>query len=231
MKKGFIIAIDGPLASGKGTIAKKVAHALGGIDLYTGAMYRCVALFCINSGINLKNTADVISQLDKIAVMYRNNRIMLNGTDVTEAIQDSSIAEGASVVAVIPRVRKELVARQRRIGSDAVKKGRIVVVEGRDIGTAVFPQAALKIYLTASVAIRAKRRLLQLQKQGEKVILNEVLEQIHLRDRRDMERKIDPLASDPKQYGYFVIDNSQLKQEQTIHTIITELKRRNLLND
>ena len=228
MKKGFIIAIDGPLASGKGTIAKKLAYVLGGIDLYTGAMYRCVALFCINSGVNLENISEVIAQLDKVTVGYNKSRIELNGMDVTEAIQESAIAEGASIVAVIPEVRKELVKRQQRIGNEAIKEGKVVVVEGRDIGTTVFPDAALKIYLTASVTIRAKRRLWQFEKQGEHVSLEEVLEQIHLRDRRDMERATDPLASEPKKFGYFVLDNADLNEEQTVTAIVTELKRRKL---
>ncbi|HWY80012.1 MAG TPA: (d)CMP kinase, partial [Candidatus Sulfotelmatobacter sp.] len=161
MKKGFIIAIDGPLASGKGTIAKKLARVLHGVDLYTGAMYRCVALFCINSEINLDNASDVIAQLDKVEIAYHEDRIFLNDTDITDAIQEAAIAEGASIVAVIPEVRKELVRRQQKIGRAEARQGKIVIVEGRDIGTVVFPDAGFKLYLTASETIRAQRRLEQ----------------------------------------------------------------------
>ena len=231
MKKGFIIAIDGPLASGKGTIAKKLARELHGVDLYTGAMYRCVALFCINSEVNLENAPDVIKQLDKIAVKYEEERILLNGTDVTEAIQESAIAEGASVVAVIPQVREELVRRQQEIGRAAVAQGKIVIVEGRDIGTVVFPDAALKIYLTATEAIRANRRLAQFHSLGETMSFEEVLRQIRLRDKRDMERKANPLARDPHAQGYFVLDNSDMNEEQTVDEIAAEVQRRKLLDD
>src|SRR5437588_12596118 len=146
MKKGFIIAIDGPLASGKGTIAKRLARVLHGVDLYTGAMYRCLALFCINSTIDLQDHPTVIDQLLKITIDYRDDKIFLNNMDVTAAIQDSAVAEGASLVGVISEVRWDFVRRQQEIGREAMKKGKIVIVEGRDIGTAVFPDAALKLY-------------------------------------------------------------------------------------
>lgn len=229
MNKGFIIAIDGPLASGKGTIAKRLAHHLHGIDLYTGAMYRCVALFCINSEVNLNNASEVIAQLDKIKVSYKDDRIFLNETDVTEAIQESAIAEGSSVVAIIPEVRKELVKRQQQIGREESAKGKIVVVEGRDIGTVVFPDAAFKLYLTASEEVRANRRMVQYKKLGDSRTFQEVLEQISTRDKRDIERKTDPLTRDPEKYGYFVLDNSDMDEEQTIDAIIYELKKKELL--
>ncbi len=231
MKKGFIIAIDGPLASGKGTIAKKLATVLHGVDLYTGAMYRCLALYCINSGINLENAADVASQLDKITVSYNEEKILLNDTDVTDAIQESAIAEGASVIAVIPQVRKELVRRQQEIGNKAVLLGKIVIVEGRDIGTVVFPGAAVKIYLTASVAVRAKRRLAQYAKQKDAPTYEEMLKQISTRDKRDSERTESPMTKDPEKNGYYVMDNSAMNTDETIATIVVELKRRKLFDD
>ena len=229
MKKGFIIAIDGPLASGKGTIAKKLAHLLHGIDLYTGAMYRCVALFCMSNGISLQNTTEVIAQLPRIKIVYKKERILLNNVDVTETIQDGAIAEGASMVGVIPQVRHELLQRQQEFGREEMAQGKIVVVEGRDIGTAVFPDAAFKIYLTASEFVRAKRRLVQYQNHGEESVLEEVREQIRIRDKRDSEREVDPLTTDPKKQGYFVLDNSDKTEEETLDALLTELKRRNLI--
>jgi CMP/dCMP kinase len=230
VKKGFIIAIDGPLASGKGTIAKKLAYVLNGVDLYTGAMYRSVALYCINSGITLQHAEDVVAQLDKITVEYNEDRILLNGTDVTEAIQEAAIAEGASVIGVIPEVRKELVRRQQVKGRDEMNKGKIVIVEGRDIGSVVFPDAALKIYLTASESVRANRRLEQYHRQGVSLTFDEVLEQIRTRDKRDKERASDPLASDPEKYGYVVLDNSEMSEKQTLEAIKKELGKRGLMD-
>ena len=231
MKKGFIIAIDGPLASGKGTIAKRLATILHGIDLYTGAMYRSVAFFCINNSIDLNNAALVIEQLSKVTIDYKEDKIFLNGEDVTDAIQDARIAEGASIVGVIPEVRRDLVRRQQTIGIEEMQSGKIVLVEGRDIGTVVFPDAALKLYLTASETVRAKRRLAQYEKQGGKWTLEEVLSDIRVRDTRDTKRVTDPLVSDPEKDGYTVLDNSDLNEEQTIDKIISMLKERNLLDD
>jgi cytidylate kinase len=231
VKKGFIIAIDGPLASGKGTIAKKLAAFLHGVDLYTGAMYRCLALFCINSGINLEHTALVIEQLEKVSISYRDNRIYLNDTDVTDAIAEAAIAEGASVIAVIAQVRSEFVKRQQKIGKGEVAHGKIVVVEGRDIGTAVFPDAAMKIYLTASLEERAKRRFAQYSTMKSAPTYEEVVEQIRIRDTRDTKRHISPMTNDPQSHGYWVLDNSFMNEEQTIEAIVSELKRRNLLHD
>ncbi len=231
MKKGFIIAIDGPLASGKGTIAKKLAAVLHGVDLYTGAMYRSLALFCINNEINLDNTIDVIAQLKNVSVVYNDDKIELNGTDVTLAIQESAVAEGASVVGVIPQVRKELVARQQTIGNEKRNHGKIVIVEGRDIGTVVFPDASLKIYLTASETVRAQRRYAQHKNNGDTRSFEEMLADVKIRDKRDTQRTTDPLASDPEKLGYFVLDNSNLNEEETVDAIIAELKKRNLLHD
>ena len=231
MKKGFIIAIDGPLASGKGTIAKKLAAVLQGVDLYTGAMYRSLALFCINNEINLDNTQEVINQLQKVSVSYVDGKIELNGNDVTSAIQESAVAEGASVVGVIPEVRKELVARQQIIGNQERSHGKIVIVEGRDIGTVVFPDAALKIYLTASETVRAQRRFAQHKNNGDKRSFEEMLADVKVRDERDTKRETDPLASNPEKLGYFVLDNSNLNEKETVDAIIAELRRRNLIHD
>ena len=231
MKKGFIIAIDGPLASGKGTIAKKLAAVLHGVDLYTGAMYRSLALFCLNSGISLDNTSGVVAQIDKAVVSYNGDKIELNGTDVTLAIKESAIAQGASVIGVIPEVRKALVKRQQKIGTLEKERGNIVIVEGRDIGTVVFPDAALKIYLTASETVRAQRRFAQNHHDGDKRTFEEVLEDVRIRDKRDTQRETDPLASDPEKLGYFVLDNSFLNEQETIDVIIAELRKRRLLND
>jgi cytidylate kinase len=231
VKKGFIIAIDGPTASGKGTIAKKLAKVFKGLDLNTGSMYRCLALFCINNEITIDNPSEVIAQLENVHIAYRDDRVELNGLDVTDAIQDTVIAQGASIIGVIPQVRKNLVQRQQAIGLEAVEQGEVVVAEGRDTGTAVFPDAVLKIYLTATDQVRAKRRLAQNYKNGDKITYDKMLEEVKVRDQRDMQRNADPLTGNPEKLGYIVLDNSDLNEEQTINEIITRLKRRKLFND
>lgn len=231
MKKGFIIAIDGPLASGKGTIAKRLATVLHGIDLYTGAMYRGLALFCLEHGIDMNDASLVSNQLPKITFRYQNNKIFLNDTDVTQKIQEPEPAAGSSVVGVIPEVRGDFVKRQRAIGLEEMQSGKVVIVEGRDIGTVVFPDAALRLYLTASEEVRAKRRLAQYEKQGGSWTFEKVLETIKERDTRDKERETDPLASNPEELGYTVLDNSDMNEQETIDKIISMLKERNLLDD
>jgi len=229
VKKGFVIAIDGPLASGKGTIAKKLAQVLHGVDLYTGAMYRCVAYYCSTKGIDLHNDQEVIAQLGKIVISFEGDEVFLNGDTVTEAIHTAAIAEGASVVGSIPEVRKNLVMRQQEIGLAEMQHGKIIIVEGRDIGTVVFPDAALKIYLTASETVRAKRRLAQYQRRGDTRTFESVLDQIKTRDTRDKEREVDPLTSDPESLGYVILDNSEMNEAQTIKSILVELRKRKIL--
>ncbi|HSX09288.1 MAG TPA: (d)CMP kinase [Candidatus Saccharimonadales bacterium] len=228
MKNGFIIAIDGPLASGKGTIAKRLASVLHGIDLYTGAMYRGLALYCLEHHIDMNDAASVIEQLPKITFKYQEDKIFLNNEDVTQKLQEPKPAAGSSVVGVIPEVRRDLVKRQRALGLEMMEGGKIVIVEGRDIGTVVFPDAALRLYLTASEEVRAKRRLLQYQDQGGSWTFEKVLETIRVRDTRDKERKTDPLASNPEELGYTVLDNSDINESETIDTIISMLKERKL---
>jgi len=231
VKKGFIIAIDGPLASGKGTIAKRLAAVLQGVDLYTGAMYRGLALFCLEHSIDMENASSVIDQLSKITFKYQKDKIFLNDTDVTQKLQEPEPAAGSSVVGVIPEVRQDFVKRQRILGLEQMEAGNIVIVEGRDIGTVVFPDAALRLYLTASEEVRAKRRLAQYKEQDSSWTFEKVLEDIRERDTRDKERKTDPLASNPEKLGYTVLDNSEMSEEQTIDAVIRMLKERNLIHD
>lgn len=226
MDKGFVIAIDGPVASGKGTIAPKLANALNGFYLYTGAMYRCVALACIEKGIDMQHEDNVVVVLPDLEIHFEGERVFLNGRDVTERLKAEDAANGSSVVAVYPKVREELVKRQQQIGDTAIKKGQVVVLEGRDTGTKVFPDAAIKIYLTASDEVRAKRRLAQYISQGREVSFEQVLQEIRERDKRDKERATDPLPSNPEELGYFVVDNSEVNEEKTI---MEELKRRALI--
>lgn len=225
--KGFVIAIDGPVASGKGTIAKKLAQKLRGFDLYTGAMYRCLALLCINKGLNLEKATDVESVLSDLNVEFDHNKVLLNGQDVTERIQDADTASGASVVGVFPKVRESLASKQQEIAKKATEKGMIVVAEGRDMGTTVFPNAPLKIYLTARPEVRARRRMEQFL--GSEKDLERAVEELKKRDTRDSQREASPLPITPENFGYFVLDNSDLNEEETLDAINAELKKRKLI--
>ncbi len=221
----FVIAIDGPVASGKGTIASRLAQELHGLYLYTGAMYRIVALASFESNIDLNDESLVVSLLPKISISYDGEKVFFNGRDVTERIKEQDTANGASIVGVYPQVRAALVQMQQQIGRDAISKGKIVVTEGRDTATKVFPDALVKIYLTATDEIRAKRRLLQYEQKGAETTLQYVLEEIAERDKRDRERATDPLPSNPQQVGYTIIDNSTMSEEETLHAIKAVLVR------
>ncbi len=228
-KKGFVIAIDGPVASGKGTLAHKLAQQVNGFYLYTGAMYRSIALLCINKGLNLEDESEVIKVLSNLNIEFTDGKVILNGHDVTERLKKPDTASGASVVGVYKKVREKSVKLQQAIAEKAVAKGLIVVAEGRDTGTVVFPQAAFKIYLTAKPEIRAMRRMEQYIKEDKD--LQKELEQLKIRDKRDQERVVSPLPIDPEAQGYFVLDNSNMIGDEALNVVKDELGKRNLLND
>ena len=249
MKKGFIVAIDGPVAAGKGTIAPVLSEKLNGSYLYTGAMYRCLALLCIEKKIDVKNREEVVPLLKDIGIRLNGKKVFLNGKDVSERIKERDVARAVPFVALIFEVREEMVNRQRKAAGEMIenwqavvpevyntglslKSGPLIVAEGRDVGTTIFPDAELKVFLTANLEIRAERRLKQLHEAGfTGLSLNKILEDVKRRDEQDSEREIDPLPSDPKALGYFIIDNSGLSEEATLNAIINEIKKRDLIND
>lgn len=228
MSKGFVIAIDGPVAAGKGTISPLLAKNLNGFYLYTGAMYRCLALLCIKRGVDTKDEKAVVNILPEFRINVSDNKVFLNGEDVTQRIKEEDVAMVSSKVAVIKKVREEMVSIQREIANKLIDEGKIVIAEGRDTATRVFPNAKLKIFLTATPEVRAKRRLLQIEERGEKAEFEEILKDVKLRDRQDSNREIDPLVKEPERFGYFVLDNSNMSEEETIAGIINEARRRNL---
>ena len=186
------IAIDGPAGAGKSTIAKLVSAKLGFIYVDTGAMFRAVAYNCTKNGIDKDNT-DAISEASykaDISIKYVGNvqRVFLNDEDVTDHLRDEAVGNMASVVAQIPAVRSNLLDLQRKLARE-----NDVVMDGRDIGTCVLPDAELKIYLTASSAVRAKRRYDELRAKGETPDLDVIEKDIIERDERDMNREIAPL--------------------------------------
>jgi cytidylate kinase len=187
-----VVAIDGPAGAGKSTIAKRAAERLGFTYIDTGAMYRAVALW----GLRQNVSPDDMHRMEQLSlaaeIELAPGRIRLNGEDVTEAIRTPDVSDGASRIAVIPAVRRAMVAKQREIGERAS-----VVMEGRDIGTVVFPQAEVKIYLDANPEERVRRRLQEQQAKGEAVSAAAVAAQMKERDQRDSTRKDAPLAQAP----------------------------------
>lgn len=190
MKK-ISVAIDGPAGAGKSSISRRVAAELGYVYIDTGAMYRTVAVYAIERGID-PDSEELIKELDKIDIDIRYEsgalHVYLNGKDVTERIRENDASMGASAVAALPQVRSRLVAMQREMA----KEGG-VIMDGRDIGTVVLPDADLKIYLTASVDERARRRYEEYVNNGIECSYEELKRDVIKRDKNDMNRAVSPL--------------------------------------
>jgi cytidylate kinase len=216
MTRKLIIAIDGPVGSGKSTLARRVAAMMGYIYIDTGAMYRAMALKAQRRGISFDALDALTALASETRIDLRANdatqQVLLDGEDVTAVIRTPEVAQAASKVAVVPGVRKVLVAEQRRAG----ERGG-VVMEGRDIGSVVFPDAHLKIFLTASPEIRAERRWREHQQKGDAIDLGRTLEEIHQRDRRDREREISPLVRAP---DAVVVDSTAMEAEEVARLVV-----------
>ena len=229
MNSPLSIAIDGPVAAGKGDIAARLANELHITYVYTGAMYRMLALACIEKHISLKDPKRIVTLLSEVTLDLVEPdsdspyayKALLDGIDVSERITEHDTAMGAAEVSIIPEVRAFMVKRQQELAL-----GKRVVMEGRDIGLRVLPHAQLKIYLTASLVERAKRRLLQWKEKGIKKSLDEVIEDTKQRDTQDMTREIDPLQ---KLSTAWELDTTNMTKDEVILQIKTELKKRNLL--
>ena len=212
-----VIAIDGPSGSGKGTIARRVADALGYHLLDSGALYRLTAIEAENRGISLNNAEAVAEVARGLDILFDSNedgseRIWLSGVDVTGDVRRESTGAGASTVAAIPLVREALLKRQR-----AFQRAPGLVADGRDMGTYVFTSAVLKIFLTASAEERAKRRYKQLKDKGMGVSLAALSRDIEDRDRRDSERSVAPLKPAPDAR---ILDSSGLSIEAVTKTVL-----------
>lgn len=216
------IAIDGPAGAGKSTIAKKVAKEMGFIYVDTGAMYRAMALYILQHGIDEKNEQAIAAVCDDIDVALRyeggEQRVLLCGEDVSKEIRREEVGNMASVTSVYGCVRKKLVSLQQQL---AAKED--VIMDGRDIGTCVLPQAPLKIYLTASVKTRASRRYKELCEKNVACDLEEIMKDIEDRDYRDMHRKISPLK---QAEDAVLVDSSDMSIDEVVNTIITLAKER-----
>ena len=208
----MIIAIDGPAGAGKSTIAKKVADSLGYIYIDTGAMYRAFTYELLTSSISLSDIEEITKVLEKTDIEFKNNEIFLNNLNVTNEIRSKNVTANVSAVSAIPQVREKLVNLQRKIASESNS-----ILDGRDIGTVVFPNAELKIFLTASVKIRALRRYNELIAKDKNIDINEIEAEIEKRDKLDSSRETSPLI---KAADAIEIDTSDLSIDEVANTIL-----------
>ena len=207
----FIVTIDGPAGSGKSTIAKMIAKKYNFTYLDTGAMYRMIALYVIRHNIDLENKKEIEEMLKNVKLDIQGNTFYLNGEDVSEAIRPPEVSKIVSPVAAIKEVRVKLVDMQREISF-----GKRIILDGRDMGTTVFPKADVKIFLIASPEIRAKRRLKEYDEKGIAATYEEVLESIKERDYIDSTRKESPLV---KAQDAHEIDSSKLNIDDVLKEI------------
>ena len=217
----FSIAIDGPSGAGKSTIAKSVAEQLGGMYLDTGAMYRAVGLYMKRSGISLEDAAAIAAHVDETPLSVRHidgvQHVFLGDEDISEAIRQPDISLAASAVAAVPAVRARLVALQREIGRTIS-----IVMDGRDIGTYVLPNATVKIFLTASAETRARRRVKQLAEKHIVEDYEKVLREIEQRDYQDTHRAATPLV---QAADAVLVDTSERTLEQSIADVLEICRR------
>jgi cytidylate kinase len=218
ISKRVVVAIDGPSGAGKSTIAKRLAERLGFTYIDTGAMYRAVALWGLRQNVAMEDMHRMEQLALAAEIELAPGRIRLNGEDVTESIRTPEVSSGASRIAVIPGVRRAMVAKQREIGERAS-----VVMEGRDIGTVVFPRAQVKIFLDARPNERVRRRLQEVRARGEEVSEPELAAQIEERDRRDSTRADAPLAQAP---DAVYLDSSGLGIEDVEQAILKIVRAR-----
>lgn len=222
-KPYFHIAIDGPVASGKGTVSKAVAQKLGFLYVDTGAMYRATAYLAQQKGIDLADEQRLVEELKTTSIELEPHplqyiTVLLNGEDISLKIRTKEMDQAASKVSVLPEVRRVLVERQQKIA-----EGRDVIMEGRDITFKVLPKANLKIYLDADAAERAGRRLKEMQaRHPDQIIAEEdVLKEVKIRDERDMGRSADPLQIVE---GAWVLDTTKMSIDQVVEAIIARVR-------
>jgi len=207
-----VIAIDGPTASGKGTVAQRLAGVLGFACLDSGALYRIVGLLALERGIDLDDGPALAALAARMQPRFENGRVLLDGRDITEAIRREDVGRAASRVAAVGPLRVALLALQRE-----QRRPPGLVADGRDMGTVVFPDACLKIYLQADVRVRAERRLKQLIEKGYSANLADLLQTLRERDQRDQTRDCAPLvvAEDAK-----VLDSTALTVEEVVAQVL-----------
>lgn len=218
----FNIAIDGPAGAGKSTIAKTLAKQMGYVYVDTGAMYRAMAYYFLKQGIdkNDENAITAASDGADVTIRYENGvqQVFLNGENITGSLRTEQVGNMASSTSVYPAVRKKLVALQQKLA-----KTTDVIMDGRDIGTCVLPEAQVKIYLTASVETRAKRRYDELVEKGEPADLAKIAADIEERDYRDMHREMSPLR---QAEDAILVDSSEMNIEEVVAAITAIVKEK-----
>lgn len=221
MKK-IIVAIDGPAASGKSSTARRLARSLGYVYIDSGAMYRACALAAIRAHLDIRNSTEILNMLSLIDIRLEQseagNKVILGGEDVSEAIRSEEISRLASDISAIPIVRDKMVELQRQM---ALEGG--VVMDGRDIGTVVFPQAEVKFFMIADVSERAKRRYKELQDKGIEADIKNVLSELQIRDENDTNRAVAPLRPAPDS---ILIDTSRLSLDEQVAILRQHIKQR-----
>lgn len=213
-----VIAIDGPSASGKGTVAERVAAALGFRYLDSGALYRLATLQALRRGAPLEDAEALATIARDLEIAFRDGKLWLAGEDVTEAVRTEAVSAATSRVAASPAVREALLARQR-----AFREGPGLVADGRDMGSVVFPDATLKVFLTADVATRAERRHKQLMEKGMCAKMADVVEELRQRDARDSARPVAPLRHYP---DAVFLDTTRLTIDQAVGQVLAWYRER-----
>ena len=217
----YNVAIDGPAGAGKSTIAKAVAKKMNLIYVDTGAMYRAMALHMLRMGVDLQDTESMIEKCKKadITIRYEDGVqvVLLNGENVNAFLRTEEVGNGASAISPIPEVRRKLVDLQRKLAAESD-----CIMDGRDIGTCVLPNAQTKIYLTASSEVRAKRRYDELKAKGETCDLRKIRADIEERDYRDMHREVSPLK---QAEDAILVDTSDMTVDEVIEKIISLCKK------
>lgn len=213
-----VIAIDGPSASGKGTVAERVAAALGFRYLDSGVLYRLATLQALRRGAPLEDAEALATIARDLEIAFRDGKLWLEGEDVTEAVRTEAVSAATSRVAASPAVREALLARQR-----AFREGPGLVADGRDMGSVVFPDATLKVFLTADVATRAERRHKQLMEKGMCAKMADVVEELRQRDARDSARPVAPLRHYP---DAVFLDTTRLTIDQAVGQVLAWYRER-----
>ncbi|HRP35636.1 MAG TPA: (d)CMP kinase [Gammaproteobacteria bacterium] len=220
MSAAPVLAVDGPGGAGKGTLCRRVAEQLGWQLLDSGALYRLVAVAAADAGTALDDEPGLAALARDLPVRFAGERVLLGGRDVSAEIRSETCGERASRVAALPAVRTALVGLQR-----SFRRPPGLVADGRDMGTVIFPDAELKVFLTASAEERAMRRYKQLKEKGFDVNLRDLSAEVAARDRRDAERAVAPLRPAP---DAVVLDSTELSIDQVVEAVLDELQRRGL---